>query len=107
MKTVSGLSVDLPAITAGKGIGDKDCVVISITAENQVYLNKDSINIEDLSRRIFELQKKAKDKNLIVAINGDEKASHGITVGILAALQEANVNQVFFETNERKSLKIQ
>lgn len=101
MKMVSGLKVDLPSIGGG-GDENKNYVSVTITADNQIYLGREPVNLERLSQELFRRKKMAGNKDILVAINGDEKASHGVTVRVLAALQRADIKQVFFEVSGKR-----
>lgn len=87
-----GLKVDLPR--AGQAaLETRELLVITIQADNQLFLNKEPVTADSLIPRIRALQTEA---DLPVFINGDQAAGLGTAVQILDLLQTAGIEKVSF-----------
>jgi biopolymer transport protein ExbD len=83
-----GLKVELPS--AGTATLEKnEYVIITIDAENQLFLNDEPIAADQLAAQVKALGKP-------VFINGDQKASLGLAIELLDDLKQAGIKEVSF-----------
>ena len=79
-----GLPVNLPV--AGQGVGQAPPeVTVTIQADGAIALDRDPVSLSDLADRVA--QKRQGQQPLIVAINADERVSHGQVVQVMDQLQ--------------------
>ncbi|MGR3178065.1 MAG: ExbD/TolR family protein [Candidatus Anammoxibacter sp.] len=98
MTVQRGLKVSLPK--AESGITNQDeYISITINQENEIFLNKEKINIPDLPGMIKNMRGNKPD--LKIYINGDEKARLGIAIEILDVLRVSGIEEVNFVTKKR------
>ncbi|MEK7866512.1 MAG: biopolymer transporter ExbD [Planctomycetota bacterium] len=90
-----GLHVDLPQAATSQ-LEKTDHLTITVTATDEVYLDKDLVSLDALGARL--LQAAIADPSLEVRINGDEKASHGGVVKVLDAVRRAGIVKVDVES---------
>ncbi|MGR3317075.1 MAG: ExbD/TolR family protein [Candidatus Anammoxibacter sp.] len=98
MTVQRGLKVSLPK--AESGITNHDeYISITINSENEIFLNKEKVNIPDLPDMIKNMRSNKQD--LQIYINGDEKAELGIAIEILDVLRVHGIEEVNFVTKKR------
>ncbi len=87
-----GLQVDLP--TAGTAaLNQRDYILITIDADNQLFLNQNPVALHDLPARVRGLHaEEAKP----VFIDGDQSADLGLAVELLDQLKQAGIEEVSF-----------
>ncbi|MGM9572572.1 MAG: ExbD/TolR family protein [bacterium] len=91
-----GIIVNLPQAAAKEQQMTQN-VVVTITAENEVYFNKEKMPLDLLVRR---LKAEQLDKNqLAVIINADKKAVHGQVVKVLDNLKSNGINKMAIATD--------
>lgn len=91
-----GIIVNLPQAAAKEQQMTQN-VVLTITAENEVYFNKEKMPLDILVRR---LKAEQLDKNqLAVIINADKKAVHGQVVKVLDSLKSNGINKMAIATD--------
>lgn len=99
MTVQRGLNVSVPQALTG-AINQEEYVSITINSENEIYLNKEKINMQDLPARIKDIKGHKPDHKIF--INGDEKARLGITIEILDQLRAQGIKEVNFLTKKRE-----
>ena len=99
MTVHKGLAVNLPHAGAAE-INKKDYISITVTKNNDLYLDKQAMDQSQLAEAIRELH--ATQPSLHVYLNGDSEASHGVVVSVLDILKKIGVNKISIETGEKQ-----
>lgn len=88
-----GLKIDLPR-TEGS-IEKQNPVVITIDRENAIWLDGQP---SDISRAVADSARMTLDGQRAVIISGDRQADLGVAIELLAAIRNAGVSAVSFQT---------
>ncbi len=97
MVTNRGLKVELPkAMTAQ--VNQQEYIGITIKADNQLFVNKNKVTLEELIIRVTALVEN--DESLPVIVSGDRRADLGVAIEILDRLNQAEIRKVSFECTE-------
>lgn len=91
-----GLSVNLPSASTAVSQDRKVAVTITVTRDNDVYLNQEKISLDSLSERLKEL--KDQDPELKVFINGDKQAYFQGAITVLDKIRAAGITRVAIQT---------
>jgi biopolymer transport protein TolR len=97
-----GVAVELP-VTAHhdqKNDDNKD-LIVSVTAEGDVYLNADKIPIERLTTAIQEERRRTPDKGIF--LKADHRARYGAARRTMEAIHRAGVEDIQIGTDEKKT----
>jgi len=96
-----GVAVELP-VTANhdKKADDNKDLVVSVTAEGDVYLGADKIPIDRLTTAVREERRRNPDKG--VFLKADERARYGAARRTMEAIHRAGVEDVQIGTDEKK-----
>jgi biopolymer transport protein ExbD len=93
-----GLNVNLPSASTGVSQDRKAAVTITVTQNNDVYVNQEKINLDALFDRLKGL--KDQDPELKVIINGDSRAYFQGAIAVLDKVRAAGVTRVAIETKD-------
>jgi biopolymer transport protein ExbD len=97
MSVHRGIKVNLPSAT---GVQEKgELTLVTLTAENILYLNKRPMKMDDLVPLAAGLWK---DKKLPVMISADQKAELGVGIELLSKLKKSGVERVAFQVEEKQ-----
>lgn len=92
MVVYRGVRVNLPSAT---GVAEETMtIVIAVSADNEVSIDGEVLDIRDAVLRAAELVK-ATDNTVL--ISGDKAADLGVAIELLAALRRADVDSVSFQ----------
>jgi biopolymer transport protein ExbD len=91
-----GIPVRLPGATTGQPRDRKDAATISVSAQGEVYYDKEQISLEALRSRLKQQKDAAPDFKIF--INGDEDARLGVAIQVLDVARNAGISKVAFET---------
>ncbi len=93
---VNDLDVDLPS--AAKRPKDPKSKVNYVTVESngRMYLNKDEVTLDSLQQKVVGLR--LEDPDLNVVVRGSAHTKYQNIVGVMDALQQANVGKVNLAT---------
>ena len=91
-----GISVNLPTATTSSTQEISKIITITLSGEQEIYIDKDLVSLEQMSARLKEL--KASDPDLKVLINGDEKASFGRAINVLDEIRRLGILKVSIRT---------
>ena len=97
-----GIPVDLPTAKAGEA-RKVEAINLTVTADGTIYLEQDEVRVEDLERRIIEARTAAGDPagdNVVLVVNGDKDAHHGMVVEALDAAARAKQKKVTIRTKQ-------
>lgn len=92
-----GIPVDIPEALSSV-VDKKKYISITVTKNNDVYLDKEKISISELSSYLS--GKKRENRNLDVYINADKKAYHGFVIKVLDRVRDAGINKISFEVEQ-------
>lgn len=90
-----GISVKLPRAITAPAV-QQEALTISITDADEVFLNKEMVDLETLATRIKAAH--SADPSLRVFINGDTDARHGVVVKVLDILRTQSIEHVAIQT---------
>lgn len=97
MSVHRGIKVNLPSAI---GVQEKgELTLVTLTAENILYLNKRPMKMDDLVPLAAGLWK---DKKLPVMISADQKAELGVGIELLSKLKKSGVERVAFQVEEKQ-----
>lgn len=95
----SGLEINLPTADASKQAEQPNEVNVAVTASGQVLVNKAPLSAADVRTISEALRRAAGDnKDPVVVINADAKATHQSVVDIMQAAQTAGFPHISFAT---------
>ncbi len=94
-----GIPVNLPAAASGENQDRTDLATITVTAQNEILLNKQPIAASELPAALDKL--KAEHADPKVFINGDENSLLGVTITVLDDVRRAGIAKVSFETKPK------
>jgi len=98
MTMQNSIKVDLPQLVESTQ-QTKEMLTISINADNQVFINEQSSQLQDVVMQVRALQQENK---LPILIRGDRQADLGVALAILDKLRFAGFEQVAFATEKDK-----
>jgi biopolymer transport protein ExbD len=90
-----GISVNLPRAATAPPVKE-EFLPISITDDDEIYLDKEMVGLDLLADRLADAR--AKNPSLRVFINGDTDARHGTVVKVLDILRRLSIEQVAIQT---------
>lgn len=94
-----GIPVNLPVATTSAAQDHKDYSIITVTAQKEIFFNKEKLDLEQLKARIEQV--KAGNADPKIFINGDEQASFGQAVAVLDLVREQGISKVAIETKAK------
>ena len=94
-----GIPVNLPVASSGTAQERRDYAAITVTAEGDLYFNKDAMNLEGIIERLEALKDANADSR--VFIHGDAKAKFGMAVTVLDEIRKVGITRVAIETKSR------
>jgi biopolymer transport protein ExbD len=94
-----GIPVNLPAASSATAQERKDYTAITVTAEGDLYFNKEAMSLEGIVERLRILKLNEGDPR--VFIHGDSKAEFGAAVAVLDEIRQLGIAKVAIETKSR------
>lgn len=95
----SGLEINLPTADATKQAEQPNEVSVAVTTSGQVLVNKSPLAATDVKSISEALRRAAGDnKDPVIVINADAKATHQSVVDIMQAAQTAGFPHISFAT---------
>ncbi len=87
---IEGVEVSLPQTTAKSVKTSEDPLILSVTKEGGIFLERTEIKPEELENRLKSILK-YRDNNEIL-LKADKDALHGFVVQVMAGMQRAGVD---------------
>jgi len=88
-----GVDVDLPQTKAAQEMkADKERLVVTVSKEKQVYINKTAFTIPDLQTKLTSIVEKNPGKE--VFLRADKTVAYGFVVEVMAAIKEAGISKL-------------
>lgn len=98
-----GEPVDLPKAQSGSLEKPEDVLILTIDSNQDIYLQKHSMSIKDLSEKLPAIMENRSDKRLFV--RADQTVPYGFVVKVLATARAANVEDVGLVTEPDSEAK--
>ena len=93
-----GIKLTLPVSTTARS-HPEDRIIVTISEENQVYLNEKELDISELLGQLKKEVEISKDK--IVIIKADEKIDLGLAVRVMDIAKQAEAKDLVISTQEK------
>ena len=87
-----GLDVNLPVVKASALSVEEEPIVITITDEGKLFINKNKITLSGLDKKLNAIYSRKKDK--MVLIRADEKVPYGFVIKTMAEIRKAGIQRV-------------
>ncbi|HXW84338.1 MAG TPA: protein TolR [Candidatus Binataceae bacterium] len=87
-----GVEVNLPKVKAAPLPGKEEQFVVSITRENQLYLNDTKLDAAQLTDKLAAISKERPDRE--VFIRADDQVTYGEVIRTMAAIKAAGIENV-------------
>ena len=87
---IEGVAVNLPQTEAKSVKTSEDPLILTVTKEGGIFLERTEIKPEDLENRIRSIMKYREDNQIL--LKGDKDALHGYVVRVMAGMQRAGVD---------------
>lgn len=92
-----GIPVDIPEAVSSV-VDKKKYISITVTENNDIYLDKEEISISELSEYLS--GKKRENSDIDVYINADKKSYYGFVIKVLDRVRDAGINKISFEVEQ-------
>lgn len=90
-----GLEVNLPKIKATGLTAGEEPLVITVTKEGTLLINKNKISFSNLREKIERIYQSKKDKqDRIVLLKADQDVSYGYVVKVMAEIRNAGIERI-------------
>jgi biopolymer transport protein TolR len=88
-----GYDVKVPPKSQGPtGPPPADLIIVSVTPDNKIYLNKEEVNAQTLSLRLTEILKNRSNKTIF--FSGDDAANYGQVVSVMDRCRSAGAKNM-------------
>ena len=87
-----GVEVNLPKVKAAALPGKEEQFVVSITRDNQLYLNDNKLSADQLTDKLSAISRERPDRQ--VFIRADNEVSYGEVIRTMAAIKAAGIENV-------------
>src|SRR5438552_506590 len=81
-----GVQINLPQAKAGAIAGNEDPLVVSIAKNGKIYLNDNSMNLDELGQKLRAIRNIKADKE--VYLRADQDVRYGIVMKTIAAIKQ-------------------
>jgi biopolymer transport protein TolR len=89
---IEGVAVDLPQTKAKSVKTSEDPLILTVTKEGGIFLERTEIKPEDLENKIRSIMKYRDDNEIL--LKGDKDALHGFVVRVMASIKRAGVEKL-------------
>ena len=89
---IEGVAVDLPQTKAKSVKTSEDPLILTVTKEGGIFLERTEIKPEDLENKIRSIMKYRTDNEIL--LKGDKDALHGFVVQVMASIKRAGVDKL-------------
>jgi biopolymer transport protein ExbD len=98
--TQRGVDINLPLETKAPTVTDNTQVMLEYTADRQIAVNKQPIQLKDLEDRLRDIFESRKEKTMFIA--GDGSLRYGEIVTVIDAAKGAGIEKVGIVTDEMR-----
>jgi biopolymer transport protein ExbD len=96
LNKLQSIPIELPQATTARPDEVPQVTTLQVSAEGTVYLDKESISIEELPRRLAAIKQSKGDPRVLIA--GDSRASYGDAIRVLDMVHLADIDKVSIQT---------
>lgn len=89
---IEGVEVDLPQTEAKSVKTSEDPLILTVTKEGGIFLERTEIKPEDLENKIRSILKYRDDNEIL--LKADKDALHGFVVRVMAGMKRAGVDKL-------------
>ena len=89
---IEGVAVDLPQTKAKSVKTSEDPLILTVTKEGGIFLERTEIKPEELENKIRSIMKYRDDNEIL--LKGDKDALHGFVVQVMASIKRAGVDKL-------------
>ncbi|MCC7541129.1 MAG: biopolymer transporter ExbD [Deltaproteobacteria bacterium] len=93
----TGVDVDLPSARAPVMEVDEQKLLLTVTSDGTIYLDRDIVPLDRLARAVQQVMRERRQNEIYV--QGDETARYGQLVRVFAVLREAGIDKVGLVTD--------
>jgi biopolymer transport protein TolR len=84
-------------------INREDSVIVSIPKDNDYYLGKKQVNLEDLKTQVDKMLSNRKEEDKVVYIKSGVEVSYGEVVKVINAVREKGIDKIGLVADKKKS----
>jgi len=84
-------------------INREDSVIVSIPKDNDYYLGKKQVNLEDLKTQVEKMLANKKEEDKVVYIKSGVEVSYGEVVKVINAVREKGIDKIGLVADKKKS----
>lgn len=99
MVTQKTIALNLPKTTVAK-VDTTKTVPVSVTKDGQIYVEQDSVTLEELSARLATM--KTGDEKLTVVLRGDTEVNYGAVVSVMDVIRLSGIERVSMATDGKR-----
>ena len=89
---IEGVSVNLPQTTAKSVKTSEDPLILTVTKEGGIFLERTEIKPEDLENKLRSILKYREDNEIL--LKADKDVLHGFVVKVMAGMKRAGVDKL-------------
>jgi biopolymer transport protein TolR len=87
-----GVQVNLPQAKAGAIPGSEDLLVVTVAKNGRVYLNDNSMTLDELGKKLRAIRKLQADKQ--VYLRADQDVTYGTVMKTIAEIKQAGIERL-------------
>jgi len=87
-----GVQVNLPQAKSGAIPGTEDLLVVTIAKNGKVYLNDNSMSLDELGKKLRAIRKLQADKQ--VYLRADQDVRYGVVMKTIAEIKQAGIERL-------------
>jgi len=89
---IEGVAVNLPETKAKSIKTSEDPLILTVTKEGGIFLERTEIKPEDLERKLKSIMKYRQDNEIL--LKGDREVQYGFVVQVVAGIKRAGVDKL-------------
>jgi len=87
-----GVQINLPQAKAGAIAGTEDPLVVSVAKNGKIYLNDNSMGLDELGQKLRAIRQIKSDKE--VYLRADQDVRYGIVMKTIAVIKQAGIEKL-------------
>jgi biopolymer transport protein TolR len=87
-----GVQVNLPQAKSGAIPGTEELLVVTIAKNGKVYLNDNSMSLDELGKKLRAIRKLQADKQ--VYLRADQEVRYGVVMKTIAEIKQAGIERL-------------
>lgn len=89
---MEGVDVNLPQTTTKNIKTPEDPLIMTVTKDGQIYLEKHSMKLEELETKLETILKYRRDKEIL--LKADREVQYGYVVQVIAGIKRAGIDKL-------------